>query len=301
MDIQKRIFNATTIEEINTIKSEFNRLCEIRVEKLNLLNRISEISSFGELKTIFEAIAPSLFASAYGRNCIKKFVNTINENKTLQTMYLLNENIAHCSYDGDKKAFLTESLSLAKEINKKDFLKGIVALQENLIRGVAILTTEDIKAINNAINEINLNKEMSETLDNLALNPKRMSNLLEFNQAIDKLVPFMETIAKSRNDNKILGESVEDILKRINEEESKDNIELFKNLFEAEDKESIFEEYKDNCTRAIRKAIRENKDDDVVSTKLNTILEKVENKTYNIASYGADIASFMELENVVNE
>lgn len=301
MDIQKRIFNATTIEEINTIKNEFNRLCESRVEKLNLLNRISEISSFGELKTIFESIAPSLFASAYGRNCIKRFVNTINENKTLQTMYLLNENIAHCSYDGDKKAFLTESLSLAKEINKKDFLKGIVALQENLIKGVAILTTEDIKAINNAINEINLNKEMSETLDNLALNPKRMSNLLEFNQAIDKLVPFMETIAKSRNDNKVLGESVADILKRINEEESKDNIELFKNLFEAEDKESIFEEYKDNCTRAIRKAIRENKDDDVVSTKLNTILEKVENKTYNIASYGADIASFMELENVVNE
>ena len=301
MDIQKRIFNATTIEEIDTIKNEFNRLCETRVEKLNLLNRISEISSFGELKTIFEAIAPSLFASAYGRNCIKRFVNTINENKTLQTMYLLNENIAHCSYDGDKKAFLTESLSLAKEINKKDFLKGIVALQENLIKSVAILTTEDIKAINNAINEINLNKEMSETLDNLALNPKRMSNLLEFNQAIDKLVPFMETIAKSRNDNKVLGESVADILKRINEEESKDNIELFKNLFEAEDKESIFEEYKDNCTRAIRKAIRENKDDDVVSTKLNTILEKVENKTYNIASYGADIASFMELENVVNE
>lgn len=301
MDIQKRIFNATTIEEINTIKSEFNRLCEIRVEKLNLLNRISEISSFGELKTIFEAIAPSLFASAYGRNCIKKFVNTINENKTLQTMYLLNENIAHCSYDGDKKAFLTESLSLAKEINKKDFLKGIVALQENLIRGVAILTTEDIKAINNAINEINLNKEMSETLDNLALNPKRMSNLLEFNQAIDKLVPFMETIAKSRNDNKILGESVEDILKRINEEESKDNIELFKNLFEAEDKESIFEEYKDNCIRAIRKAIRENKSDDVISNKLSNILEKVENKKYNIESYGADIASFMELENVVNE
>lgn len=299
MDIQERILNATTVDEIDTIKNEFNCLCEARINKLNLLSKISDITSFGEIKTIFESIAPSLFSSSLGRNCIKHFVKTINENKTLQTMYLLNENIAHCSYDGDKKVFLTESLSLAKDVNKKEFLKGIVALQEDLIKGVAILTDDDIKNINNAINEINLNKEMSETLDNLALNPKRMSNLLEFNQSIDKLVPYMEEIAKIKNNSNVLGETSEDILTRINEEESRENLELFKELFEAEDKKSVFEEYKDNCVRSIKRAIRENKADEAVSNKLSSILEKVESKVYNIASYGTDIASFIELGNVV--
>ena len=299
MDIQKRLLNATTIEEIDTIKKAFNRLCESRVEKLELLNTISNISSFGELKTIFESIAPSLFTSSYGRNCIKRFVNTINENKSLQTMYLLNENIAHCSYDGDKKAFLTESINLAKDVNKNDFLKGIIALQEDLIKGVAILTSEDIKNINNAINEININKEMSEILDNLVLNPKRMSNLLEFNQSIDKLVPYMEEIANIKNDTKVLGESVEDIINRINEEESKENIDFIKTLIESEDKESIFEEYKDDCIKSIKKAIRENKSDEEISNKLSVILEKIGNKEYNISTFGADIASFIEIENVI--
>lgn len=301
MDIQKKVLNASTIEDVEILRNEFNTLCESRIEKLNFLNRLGDISSFSELKTIFESMAPSLLSTKDGRNCIKSFLKTINENQSLQTAYLLNENIVNCSYNGDKKSFLIESLSLAKDVNKKDFLKGIISLQKCLMEGVSVLNNEDIKAINLAINEVNLNKEMGETLDNLTFNPKRMSNLLEFNKAIDKLVPFMEEIASIRNNVEVLGETSEEILNRINEEESRENLELFKTLIESEDKESVFEDYKSNCMSAIRKAIRENKSDEAVSTKLTNILEKVENKKYNIASYGADIASFMELENLVNE
>lgn len=301
MDIQKKVLNASTIEDVEILRNEFNTLCESRIEKLNFLNRLGNISSFSELKTIFESMAPSLLSTKDGRNCIKSFLKTINENQSLQTAYLLNENIVNCSYDGDKKSFLIESLSLAKDVNKKDFLKGIISLQKCLMEGVSVLNNEDIKAINLAINEVNLNKEMGETLDNLTFNPKRMSNLLEFNKAIDKLVPFMEEIASIRNNVEVLGETSEEILNRINEEESKENLELLKTLIESEDKESVFEDYKSNCMSAIRKAIRENKSDEAVSTKLTNILEKVENKKYNIASYGADIASFIELENLVNE
>lgn len=301
MDIQKKVLNASTIEDVEILRNEFNTLCESRIEKLNFLNRLGDISSFSELKTIFESMAPSLLSTKDGRNCIKSFLKTINENQSLQTAYLLNENIVNCSYDGDKKSFLIESLSLAKDVNKKDFLKGIISLQKCLMESVSVLNNEDIKAINLAINEVNLNKEMGETLDNLTFNPKRMSNLLEFNKAIDKLVPFMEEIASIRNNVEVLGETSEEILNRINEEESRENLELLKTLIESEDKESVFEDYKSNCMSAIRKAIRENKSDEAVSTKLTNILEKVENKKYNIASYGADIASFMELENLVNE
>lgn len=301
MDIQKKVLNASTIEDVEILRNEFNTLCESRIEKLNFLNRLGDISSFSELKTIFESMAPSLLSTKDGRNCIKSFLKTINENQSLQTAYLLNENIVNCSYNGDKKSFLIESLSLAKDVNKKDFLKGIISLQKCLMEGVSVLNNEDIKAINLAINEVNLNKEMGETLDNLTFNPKRMSNLLEFNKAIDKLVPFMEEIASIRNNVEVLGETSEEILNRINEEESRENLELLKTLIESEDKESVFEDYKSNCMSAIRKAIRENKSDEAVSTKLTNILEKVENKKYNIASYGADIASFMELENLVNE
>ena len=144
---------------------------------------------------------------------------------------------------------------------------------------------------------------MGEVLDSVTFNPKRMSSLLEFNHNVDTLVPFMEQIQQNNvimteNGNT---ESVEDILNRINEEESRENLELFKRLVESEDKETIFEEYKDNCTRAIRKAIRENKSNTEVSNKLENILEKVNRKTYNISTFGSDIASFIELENVVNE
>lgn len=303
MDMRKQILNAKSIGDIEIIKEEFNKLCEARVQKLNFLNTISEITSFHEIKTIFESMAPSLLGTPKGRDCIKSFIKNINENKSLQTAYLLNENIAHCAYEGDKKSFLMESLGMIKDVNKAQFLKGIAKLQKNLMEGVSILTDEDIANINKAINEININKPMGEVLDSVTFNPKRMSSLLEFNHYVDALVPFMEQIQKnsaklSENGNV---ESVEDILNRINEEESRENIELFKTLVESEDKESIFDEYKDNCTRAIKRAIKENKDDVEVSEKLTTILEKVDKKTYNISTFGSDLASFMELENVVNE
>lgn len=303
MSITKKVLNAQTIEDVNILKEEFNKLCEARIQKLNFLNTVSDISSFHEMKTIFEAMAPSLLGTTKGKKCIKSFIKNINENKSLQTAYLLNENIAHCAYEGDKKHFLIESLGMVKDVSKAQFLKGIVKLQKNLMEGVSILTDEDIANINKAINEININKPMGEVLDSVTFNPKRMSNLLEFNHNVDTLVPFMEQIQQNNvimteNGNT---ESVEDILNRINEEESRENIELFKRLVESEDKETIFEEYKDNCTRAIRKAIRENKSNTEVSTKLSSILEKVDKKVYNISTFGSDIASFMELENVVNE
>jgi hypothetical protein len=47
--------------------------------------------------------------------------------------------------------------------------------------------------------------------------------------------------------------------------------------------------------------MRENKDNVEVSEKLSVILEKVNKKTYDISTFGSDIASFIELENVVNE
>jgi hypothetical protein len=303
MDIRKEILNAKTVEDVNILKENINKLCEARIEKLNFLNTVSDISSFHEIKTIFEAMAPSLFSTHDGRVCIKSFLTTINENKSLQTAYLLNENIAHCAYEGDKKSFLMESLGMIKDVSKAQFLKGIAKLQENLMEGISILTDEDIANINKAINEININKPMGEVLDSVTFNPKRMSSLLEFNHYVDALVPFMEQIQKnsiklSENNNV---ETVEEILNRINEEESKENLEFFKTLVESENKETIFEEYKDNCTRAIRKAIRENKSNTEVSNKLENILEKVNRKTYNISTFGSDIASFIELENVVNE
>jgi hypothetical protein len=196
-----------------------------------------------------------------------------------------------------------ESLGMAKDVNKQQFIKGVAKLQKNLMEGVDALSNEDIANINKAINELNINKPMGEMLDSLTFNPKRMSNLLEYNKNVDALIPFMEEIQKNNAKTNTINvtESVESILNRINEEESKENIELFKTLVESEDKEGVFVEYKDNCSRAIKKAIRENKDNTEVSEKLTAILEKVNKKTYNISTFGADIASFIELENVVNE
>lgn len=167
------------------------------------------------------------------------------------------------------------------------------------MEGVSFLSSDAIKAINKAINEININKEMGETLDSLTLNPKKMTNLLEFNASLEKMVPFMEEISKKNTDNEnMVTESSEEILNRINEDETKENLELFKYLIEAEDKKAVFEDYKDNCKRAIKKAIKENKNDNEIVNKLSVILEKIEKKEYNISTYGADIASFMELENI---
>ena len=78
MDMRKQILNAKSIEEIEILKNEFNNLCEARTQKLNFLNTISDISSFHEMKTIFESMAPSLLGTTKGRNCIKSFIKNIN-------------------------------------------------------------------------------------------------------------------------------------------------------------------------------------------------------------------------------
>ena len=94
--------------------------------------------------------------------------------------------------------------------------------------------------------------------------------------------------------------NVDECYARYNKLLSDDNTEILKEIREAENKEIVFEKYKNECLASIDEAIK-NDIDQASCDKLYEFKTKIQDKKYNEESLGLDISNFIELKNIVKE
>ena len=119
-----------TIAELEEFRNRINEECNVRKQVLTVVDKAMDISKqdFGYLKETFENIAPSLWMSSNGKETIKKYKNTIKENKELLKLHNLYENIRKANKNSDIDFFVNSVVSKDWDINISKLDEGLKKL-----------------------------------------------------------------------------------------------------------------------------------------------------------------------------
>lgn len=275
-NIFKSIENEKNIDNIKLLKEEFNNLIDSHISSLKLCEEIKNIN-FGNIKSIYENISSKLFSTDKGRKLIHQYINCITENKSLLDLYILYENIKHTSLKRDK-SFITESLSLYT-FNKKLYNDGISKLRNILKESLNYLYNKEFN-LDDILSEND--KEINECINYITTNKKTLKTLPIYENKIDRLYSI---ISENKTSDEINNEnnSLTDINENIN--------------INTITKESIFEEYKNNCINIIDNLLK--KSDDTYCKKLTEVKNKLIDKNFNEESIDDDLLHLIELKNTL--
>jgi hypothetical protein len=147
----------------------------------------------------------------------------------------------------------------------------------------------------------NINSELPQYVDYVFTTPLKMSNVVKYNKCINEIKSYVDkNEVKGVTFKKATQVNVDECYARYNELLTRDDAELLKEIRETENKENVFEKYKNQCLASIDEAIK-NDIDQASCDKLYEFKRKIENKVYNEETLGLDISNFIELKNTINE
>ena len=292
-----------TIEEVQSFRNEINEACDKRAEYISLCCRANELSnkSFGFIKEAFEAISPSLFESAEGKKIINKYTSTVKGNKNLSTLHNLYENIRKTGKDADVDFFVN---SIAKHdwgVDKKTVSEDCKTLGRVLAEGYLLLGKDADSLIPSE------NTELDSAVKYISENKyDSKANLSEYSVAVKVIRENVEKKEKSEglSESVSLDNLAETLISEFNKKYSdtlsESETKALMEISSSEDRESVFNKYKEACANKISEAKdRFSKDGDSASVeRLSTVLEQVSNKSYSLDTLGKDICSLIELSNI---
>lgn len=297
-----------TTVDVENYRKTVNEACDRRIDYINLCKTAGEAAekSYGYIKEAFEAISPSLFSSADGKKIIKKYTAAVKGSWNLSSLHHLYEAIRKSNKDSDVD-FLMENIANEDwNIDKKTLSEDICRLGRILAEGILCVGTEAAKMLPSEKKSLDL------SVMYIAENKKTSKNLAEYSSAIKTI---RENVLNNEGtSNGFLSEGVdldneikklcEDFNKKYNEETlSSDEVKALKELLHNDNREKVFNEYKEACMSKIDEAkkIFDNKGDKPSSERLATVMEQVNGKSYNSETVGDDICSLIQLTNVLAE
>ena len=295
-----KINTFNTITEVEEYRKKMNEACDNRANLISVCTKADELSKkdFGTIKESFEAIAPALFNSNEGRAIMNKYTATIKGNKNLSSLHTLYENIRKANPKGDVDFFVNNLASEDWGVDKKTVAEDCKKLGRVLaegyiyVKGNAILPKTD-DTLAGAVKFISENK-------------KSTKNIAEYSDAIkvirDRVVNGEErnNVFESRDIDELAKELVEDFNKKYSSELNESEISALKEVSCSNDRESVFNKYKDICINKLSEA-KETFDNDknaAASEKISAIIEQVSNKKYSVESVGNDVCGMIELSNI---
>jgi hypothetical protein len=150
------------------------------------------------------------------------------------------------------------------------------------------------------------NKSLSMAVEYIAENKKTAKNIAEYSNAVKVI---KENVASNKNSKNMfesvdLGETTENLLKEFNakyaDKLSAEEINILKEISSSQNKETIFNKYKEVCATKITEAKKsfEDKGDKASSDRLGVVLEQISNKSFSLDTVGSDICSLIELSNI---
>ena len=293
-----------TIAELEEFRTKINEECDARKQVLTVVDKAMDISKqdFGYLKETFENIAPSLWMSSNGKETIKKYKNTIKENKELLKLHNLYENIRKANKNSDIDFFVNAVVSKDWNINTAKLDEGLKKLGAVVAEGYtkvfdkadALLPKKDGK-LYSAVKYITENK-------------KSEKNIYEYSEAVKVLREKIESneekksLFESRADEK-LADSVRLFNEKYENELDEKEKAIVKEMAESNDSKSVFNKYKKLCEDKIKlsKDKFDSEGDSESSKKVSTILEQVSKKEYSKETVYEDVCKLIELSEVFEQ
>ena len=291
-----------SLDAVEQYRKEMNEACDKRSERIKILNKGIELSesSFGYIKECFENLAPALFESKEGRNIIKKYSEAVKENKTLNTLHTIYENIRKTGKDSDIDFLInnivSENINLnEKEVNESSKKLGLILSEAYLYLGEK---ANDLLTKGNA--------ELDKAVRFISENKKSIKNISDFSSAVKVIreeIEKHENISnrfKEKNLDEIATELMREFNEKYNDKLSDEEKKVVKELSESTDKEVVFNKYKEICINKVNEAKSnfEKEGNTESVNKLTSISEQINKKVFTENTVENDICNFIEITNI---
>jgi hypothetical protein len=299
--LYESIKNINDIESLLSLRDDFNAVCEKREKELQVIAESEKLNtnSFLFIKESFANLSPSLIKTKKGASIINKYVNEHKKNRELQKMFLVYENLTTANKTMNLDSFINEMKEMVGNIDTKALNRGISRLNTILKEGYVEVGEEAKNALSTHNNEV-----LDESVKYVFNNTKKLDNITRFNLCVNEIKNFI-------NENKVQPISfkskvnADEILENFNREFSADNMseddyKLTKLIYESENKEELFETYKNECLNKINEVIKNDPSQDTCD-QLVEFRTRISKKEFNPDTIGLDIANFIELGNTISE
>ena len=284
------------IDELKKFQETLNEACNKRMSVLNIKNEAEqlEVPSYLFIKESFENMSEKLFNSNKGRKLIGKYIREHKMNKELSKMFHIYENISKADKTINVTNMIQDMKNMVGSINEEKLNKGLENLKK-LLKECYIVVGTDAKSL------LSENKTLSKYVDYVFTNSLKMDNVVMYNKCINEIKSYVDkNEVKGVAFKEVSNVNIDECYSRYNELLSDENHDIIKEIKDAENKEVVFEKYKNDCIATIEEAIKT----DIDQTSCDKLFEfktKIENKQFNEETLGLDISNFIELKNVVKE
>jgi hypothetical protein len=302
MEIKEKINNIKTKQELELYRNEINEAFVQREKFIDLCTFASKASEndFGFIKEAFETLSPVLFESEEGKNIINKYIKTVNKSSNLKSLHTIFENIRKADKNVDVDFFVNNIINTKRSDNTNNISEDVKMVGRILSEAILCVGND----AENLMSEISKSTSLNNAILYIVENKKNDNNIVEYGNAI-KIIK--ENINSKESVNNIfefndfdthiksLVESFNSKYKGLSDEEKS----VIKELSKSNDKEDLFNKYKDECITNLKEAKEKYKETDKVTyNRLADILEKVENKNYINENISTDICGFINLSNL---
>ena len=291
---------------LNFIKESFEKDFENQkksVETIELANNMAN-GSFGYIKEAFENMSSELFKTKEGRTIISKYIACIKENEELKKMHLLYECIRKAGKNVDVNTYLNEATTMIGCVNAKSYDTATKKLGNVLKEACRNLGKDKVVSLEIPCISCE-DTALNEAIDFIGTHKKTIKNLPVYTECYSVI---KDRISLNEETQKISGSSLKecDIEKTVNEfnekygnELEESSQKLVKELLTTQDKQSVFDRYKNECINRIKEKqnMFESEGDKMSSERLGVILEKVEKKNYNSETVSVDVSNLIEMTN----
>ena len=293
-----------TIGDFQRLKESLNDVIDKRITKMKLEECINSFNSlsFACLNEIFKNTVDKLYETKEGKRLIKKYVKTIKESNDLKKVYSIYNIVNSPNKINDGTLFIKESISLIKEIDKKNYGDSLSSISD-IVKECAVSANLDTEAIENIKDKYH--GSISESLDYVLFNKMGMNNIVEYTNGLSRITNFINENKKHENDLMVEGKSICELIGEFDKLFTND-IEIWESTaikdislaeLSGKDKKDVFEEYKSECLSIIEENLNEK--DVENSSRFQGMKEKLMKKEFNSDTIVEDILMLSELKHVL--
>lgn len=293
-----------TIGDFQRLKESLNDVIDKRITKMKLEECINSFNalSFACLNEIFKNTVDKLYETKEGKRLIKKYVKTIKESNDLKKVYSIYNIVNSPNKINDGTLFIKESISLIKEIDKKNYGDSLSSISD-IVKECAVSANLDTEAIENIKDKYH--GSISESLDYVLFNKMDMNNIVEYTNGLSRITNFINENKKHENDLMAEGKSICELIGDFDKLFTND-IEIWESTaikdislaeLSGKDKKGVFEKYKSECLSIIEENLNEK--DAENSSRFQGMKEKLLKKEFNSDTIVEDILMLSELKHVL--
>lgn len=291
-----------TIQEVESYRNMINEMCDNRHKFIVLCEEAKELStkSFGFIKESFEALSPILFKSSEGKKLMNKYTKMIKENKNLSSLHTINENIRKAGNETDVDFFVNSLMVVEWGVNPSTIKEDTKKLGR-ILSEAYLLVGEEAKSL-----IPNENVSLSNAINFIAESKMGNRNISEYSDAAKIIKEHIKNKDSKKNvfESVNLDELAASLIKEFNAKYdgklNSEEIAILKEVSCSENREEVFNKYKNACAVKITEAKKkfEANGDKSSSDRLGVVLEQISNKTFVLDTVGSDICSLIELSNI---